>query len=107
MALGTFFGVVEALDALVVGDSGPLHVANALRKPTVALFGPVHPLVRVKGCPHCRPLTANEQIKCGPCNDQQLQRCNPPAPCMEAIPDELIVAEVLEALDVPTHNLRG
>lgn len=102
--LGSFFGVVEALDAVLVGDSGPLHVANALGKPTVALFGPVHPSVRVKGCPNCRTLTANEEVKCGPCNDQQLQRCAPPAPCLEAIPDDLIVEAVAEAVHGAAHN---
>ena len=102
--LSTFLGVVDALDALVVGDSGPLHIANALSKPVVALFGPVHPSVRVQDAAACHTLMMNEEIHCGPCNDHQLSRCSFPARCLDAIPDQAILAAVLEALHGSANN---
>lgn len=34
-------------DLFITGDSGPMHIALAQRTPTLALFGPVHPLARL------------------------------------------------------------
>jgi heptosyltransferase-1 len=35
--------VIAAASLLVAGDTGPLHLADALGAPTLALFGPTDP----------------------------------------------------------------
>ncbi len=98
LSVGELFGVMNAVDASVVGDSGLLHIANALQLPVVGLFGPVDPSVRVKDCPRCIPIRSNDNIRCGPCNDHQLRACAPPAACLESIPEDQIVEAVERAL---------
>lgn len=36
-------GLLEAADCVVSNDSGPMHLAAALGRPLVALFGPTSP----------------------------------------------------------------
>ncbi len=42
-SLEAFLGLVERCDLMITSDSGPLHIALALGKPTVSLWGPVSP----------------------------------------------------------------
>jgi ADP-heptose:LPS heptosyltransferase len=43
-SLGLLKGILRHAAAVVDGDSGPGHVAAALRTPTISLFGPTNPL---------------------------------------------------------------
>ena len=88
--------VVERATVVVAFDSGVLHLANALSRPTVGLFGPVAPDVRVKGQPNCHIITGNGYVGCGPCNDEG---CKHPVEgghsrCLSAIPPERIAGMV-------------
>ena len=38
-----FINFIDQLDAFVTPDTGPMHMALALSRPTVALFGPTNP----------------------------------------------------------------
>lgn len=42
-SLGEFLGLVEKCDLMITNDSGPLHIAVALGRPTVSIWGPVSP----------------------------------------------------------------
>ncbi|RYF09117.1 MAG: glycosyltransferase family 9 protein, partial [Deltaproteobacteria bacterium] len=43
LTLGELGGVLAQLDAFVANDSGPMHMARALRIPTLAFFGSTDP----------------------------------------------------------------
>ena len=63
-------GMIEALrcvDLLVTNDTGPMHVAAALGKPVVALFGPTDP---ARTGPYGQvqfALRASQTPACAPC----------------------------------------
>lgn len=47
LSLAELFWVISQADVFVTADSGPMHIAFALDVPTVALFGPVKPSLRI------------------------------------------------------------
>lgn len=95
-SVGQLMGLIAEADLVVCGDSGPLHAANAMNKPVVALFGPVDPAVRVSDSPKCITLRANDVVNCGPCNDHQTKICPSPVACLEAIDNERVIQAVEE-----------
>ncbi|MHB8053972.1 MAG: lipopolysaccharide heptosyltransferase II [Candidatus Aminicenantales bacterium] len=63
--LRELFGVIAAAAVFVTNDSGPMHLANALRVPVVALFGPTDPVVTA---PFHEPRTIlKKEVACWPC----------------------------------------
>lgn len=42
--LNELMGLLVNTDLLITGDTGTMHIASALKTPTVAIFGPTHPL---------------------------------------------------------------
>ena len=72
--------VLEAVDLLITNDTGPAHIAAALGRPTIVIFGPTNPLTT-------RPFSANAEIvrhppECAPC---MLRDCPIDHRCMTAI----------------------
>jgi ADP-heptose:LPS heptosyltransferase len=47
LSIAELFWVIKQCDVLVTADSGPMHIGFAAGTPTVALFGPVKPELRV------------------------------------------------------------
>lgn len=47
LSIAELFWVIKNCDVFVAADSGPMHISFALGKPTVALFGPVAPALRL------------------------------------------------------------
>ena len=64
--LPALLALLEQADVLVSGDSGPLHLAIALGRPTVAIFGPTDPIV---SGPYRAPKTVllRHDLPCSPC----------------------------------------
>ena len=88
--------VIEQLDLFVTGDTGPLHLANAVGTPVVAIFGPSDPARY--GPRGSRDIVVRIDLPCSPCNRIRL----PPARCIGHTPDCLAgieVARVLAAID--------
>jgi len=57
--------VLSRADLFIGNDSGPMHIANALRTPVVALFGPTDPCVTA---PFQEPSTyIRKPVACWPC----------------------------------------
>ncbi|MHC4325382.1 MAG: glycosyltransferase family 9 protein [Planctomycetota bacterium] len=47
LSIAELFWVIKQSDVLITADSGPMHIGFAVGTPTVALFGPVKPVLRV------------------------------------------------------------
>jgi lipopolysaccharide heptosyltransferase II len=60
--------VLARCDVVLSGDSGPLHIAVALNRPTISVYGPTDPAI---SGPHPRPgqtaLVLRTGIGCSPC----------------------------------------
>jgi ADP-heptose:LPS heptosyltransferase len=77
----TLAGVIERLDLLVTGDTGPMHLAVAVGTPVVAVFGPSDPARYAPRGPSDRVVRVD--LPCSPCNRIRL----PPARCVGHTPD--------------------
>lgn len=83
--------ILANVDLLVTNDTGPAHIAAALGRPTLVIFGPTNPLTT-------RPLSGKAEIlrhppDCAPC---MLRDCPIDHRCMTAI----TVDEVMERSEV-------
>lgn len=83
---------VRSADVLVSNDTGPMHVAAALRKPIVALFGPTEPRRTgpYGGTGHVLQL---DSLPCVPCLKRTCHFQRPMA-CMRELLPERVAAEV-------------
>lgn len=92
----TAAAVIEKLDLFITGDTGPMHLANAVGTPIVAVFGPSDP--RRYAPRGVRDTVVRIDLPCSPCNRIRL----PPQRCIGHTPDCLSgieVARVLAAID--------
>ena len=80
--------LIKRCDALVTGDSAPMHVASAVATPFVALFGPTDPQRHLPPSEKFRVL--HKKMKCSPCYRPS---CAKNKRCMISIgPDEVFDA---------------
>jgi len=92
----TAAAVLERINLLVTGDTGPMHLAYAVGTPVVAVFGPSDPLRYAPRGLHDRVVRVD--LPCSPCNRIRV----PPARCTGHTPDCLAgveVSAVLRAID--------
>jgi ADP-heptose:LPS heptosyltransferase len=79
--------VVEGASYLITVDTLPMHVAVALRKPTLALFGPTNPDALLPRDGTAAAVAA--ELECAPCYaNSPFPRCKRPFKyeCRERIP---------------------
>ncbi len=76
---------------LITNDSGPLHVAAALRRPVVAIFGPTDP--RRTGPYGQVDQVLRVNLPCAPCLKSACANARP-LQCLHDIPPEAVVAAV-------------
>ena len=91
--------VLQRLDLLIVGDTGPMHLAVAVGTPVVAIFGPSDPARYGPRGPHDRVVRLD--LPCSPCNRirQPPARCVGHTPdCLSLLPATLVVDAALDAL---------
>lgn len=97
--IGALAALLRRCSVVIAGDTGPLHLAAALGRPTVALYGPSDPL-------RAGPTGAGHQVLKLPCPCGWVpgpffnRRC-PDAPCMKAIEVEAVLAAVDRTLAAP------
>jgi heptosyltransferase-2 len=77
----TLAAILERLDLLITGDTGPMHLAAAVATPIVAVFGPSDPARYAPRGPLDRVVRVD--LPCSPCN--RIRR--PPARCIGHTPD--------------------
>jgi heptosyltransferase I len=96
----TVAAVIEQLDLFVTGDTGPMHLANAVGTPIVAVFGPSDP--RRYAPRGVRDTVVRIDLPCSPCNRIRL----PPARCVGHTPHCLTGVEVAQVLAAIDETLR-
>ncbi|HYS43794.1 MAG TPA: glycosyltransferase family 9 protein [Geobacteraceae bacterium] len=89
--------VLERCDLLVSGDTGPLHMATAVKTPVVALFGAIEP-ARTGPVGEGHRVIRHPELDCVPCN---AKTCKNPQylACMERITVDEVFAVVVEMLN--------
>jgi ADP-heptose:LPS heptosyltransferase len=90
--------VLAGADAVVVGNTGPAHLAAAVGTPVVSLFAPVVPAAR--WAPYGVPsVLLGDQL--APCRDTRSRTCPVPGhPCLDSVtPDDVVAA--VDKLAVP------
>ena len=76
----------------VTNDSGPMHLAVALDRPVVSVFGPTDP---VWAGPYRRPdSVVRAGVPCSPCYLRELRRCNFGHRCMQEVSADTVIARV-------------
>lgn len=86
LSFAELVALVDRAGLVVTNDSGPLHVASALDRPTVALFGPETPARY--GPLSSRKLVFYAGLACSPCMSVENRKtvdCNYNALCMRSI----------------------
>ena len=101
----TLAAIIERLDMLVTGDTGPMHMAVAAGTAVVAVFGPSDPRRYAPRGPFDRVVRVD--LPCSPCNRIRL----PPTRCVGHTPDCLESVHVDDvssaALSVLDRSTRG
>ena len=87
-------GVLSCCVVLVTNDTGPMHVAQALGVPVVAIFGSTDP--ESTGPAGAEACVIREQVRCSPC---LLRSCPIDHRCMTNISTEKVVRKVMENME--------
>jgi ADP-heptose:LPS heptosyltransferase len=90
--LATLAAVLDGADAVVVGNTGPAHLAAAVGTPVVSLFAPVVPAAR--WAPYGVPVVLLGDQH-APCRDTRARQCPVPGhPCLAQVGPAEVVAAV-------------
>lgn len=92
--LGDLIAVLEKVDLFVGPDSGPMHLAAAVNKPIVALFGPTLPAHFAPW--RARAIILEKPMACRPCRQRTCLEKN--YSCIQGIRPEQVVKACLDLL---------
>ncbi|GII86730.1 glycosyl transferase [Sphaerisporangium siamense] len=101
--------VLDGAAAVVVGNTGPAHLAAAVGTPVVSLFAPVVPATR--WAPYRVPVTLLGDQEAA-CRGSRARVCPVPGhPCLSSVPSEEVVRTVLGLVeplpDAPLDDVAG
>lgn len=98
LTLGELFALLEGAACVVTNDTGPMHMAIALQRPTVCLFGPANPEHYGQNLPYVQ--TIYGRVFCSPCIYETDQPpCNGDNICMKRIEPRSVVDAVQRLID--------
>jgi lipopolysaccharide heptosyltransferase II len=86
---------VRASELVITNDTGPMHVAAALKKPVLALFGPTDP--RRTGPYGQVERALRNPLPCSPCLKSVCHHTRP-VECLDGLQPALVVSEALARL---------
>jgi ADP-heptose:LPS heptosyltransferase len=93
LGLSELIGLIDQSRFMITNDSGPMHIAFALKKMTIALFGPCSPIGYIN---QNNVEFIYKKIHCSPCvHDYLMPPCRGNNQCMKLIN----VAEVMEKVN--------
>jgi len=71
----TLPAAISLLDLVITNDSGPMHIAAALSKPQIAIFGATHPRLGFRPL-NDKAIIIQSDIKCRPCSLHGSESCS-------------------------------
>lgn len=96
-SIGELLAAIDHARCVVTNDTGPMHMAISLRKPTVCLFGPVSP--DHYGYPGVHVETLYAPVYCSPCvHEIESPPCCGQNYCMQRILPHVVVTAVERVL---------
>ena len=98
--------LIARADICVTNDSGPMHLAAALGRPLVSIFGPTD---EIWIGPYARPraVVRAPGIACAPCYLRRLRDCPNGHACMTRVSSAEVIARVDEALIAGARTARA
>jgi lipopolysaccharide heptosyltransferase I len=102
-SLADAVALIRRAALFVTNDSGLMHIAAALGRPTVSIFGPTNP---VQVGPYGQPgSVVRLDLPCSPCNFRRLSQCPHDHACMRDLTVDMVMDRVREVLAAPSPNL--
>jgi ADP-heptose:LPS heptosyltransferase len=97
LSLGEALALIEGAACVLTNDTGPMHMAFALARPTVCLIGPADPVHYGMDNPDI--ITLYAPVPCSPCiYEVDEPPCHGNNVCMQRLSPELVVKQVLALL---------
>jgi heptosyltransferase-2 len=94
--LSELIAMIACCDLFLTNDSGPMHLAAALRVPTLAIFGSTDEVATGPMSPAA--VVLNKRVECSPC---LLRECPIDHRCMTRLSSEEVVQQALRMIDAP------
>lgn len=101
--LKTLTALLDRTDLLITNDSGPMHIAAALGRPVVALFGATDP--KLTGPYGDNHTVIRKEMDCSPCFRKPCRHGRPL--CMEAITVDDVMREIRSRITDTIHENNG
>jgi lipopolysaccharide heptosyltransferase I len=96
--LADLASLIRRADVCVTNDSGSMHLAVALNRPVVGVFGPTDPMWTG---PYGRPdAVVRTAVPCAPCYLRRLSACPHEHACMKEVSGAAVIERVQQALAV-------
>jgi len=87
---------INKMDAVITNDSGPMHIAAALEKPQIAIFGATHPKLGFAPM-NKKAILLSADLPCQPCSLHGGEECpKKHLNCMKSI----TTAQILDSLKI-------
>lgn len=95
--LRELMALIQSCSIFLTNDSGPMHIAAALNKPLVALFGSTS---EVKTGPYPKGIVIHKHVECSPCYQRE---CPIDFRCMKKIGVDEVYEELQKLIKESTH----
>ena len=103
VSLGELLALLDRAACVLTNDTGPMHMAIALDRPTVCLFGPVHPDHYGHKVPNVEIFYT--QVFCSPClHEAARPPCNGNNICMQRIEPTPVIKSILRMIESTSAN---
>jgi len=95
--------LTQRADLCITNDSGPMHLAVALQRPVVSIFGPTDPLwIGPYGRPHA---VVRLNLPCSPCYLRSIRQCPHGHACMRDIEARDVIERANEVLKDSSRSI--
>jgi heptosyltransferase-1 len=85
-------GLIHRANICVTNDSGPMHLAVALNRPVVTVFGPTDPVCI--GPYRRHDAVVRLDLPCSPCNYRKLAQCPHDHACMNGVSAKMVIERI-------------